>query len=74
MPKNKIPPPPIPPPISPQIPANEMHGHSAEARYYHYLEKHDDKNKIFDDEKEKLERKGSLNSLNFEGELTDEEN
>jgi hypothetical protein len=67
---------PLPPPhFRPQAPKNNTHrSNSASQRYYEYLEKHDDKNKIYDDEVEKLKRKGSLNSLTFEGELSDDEN
>ena len=58
----------------PPMPPRNQHSHSAEARYYQYLEKHDGKNIIYDDEAEKLKRKGSLSSLSFDGELSDEEN
>jgi riboflavin transporter FmnP len=43
-------------------------------RYYQYLEKRDRKNIIYEDEVEKLKRKGDLSSLLFEGELNDDEN
>ena len=66
------------PPKKPPQRTEQYGGHkraqSAEARYYQYLEKHDDKNIIYDDEVEKLKRKGSLSHLSFEGELSDEEN
>ncbi len=76
MPNQKRPHPPRPQPPRPQSPINRNQRpiQSAEARYYQYLEKRDEKNIIYDDEIEKLESKGSLNSLTFEGELTDEEN
>ncbi|MBE6740816.1 MAG: hypothetical protein E7570_00780 [Ruminococcaceae bacterium] len=43
-------------------------------RYYQYLSKENNENIVYDDEVEKLQRKGSLNSLSFNGELSDEEN
>ena len=64
-------------PQPPRAPRNQggghQHSHSSEARYYQYLQKNG-KNEKYEDELQDITTKGSLSSLSFEGELSDEEN
>ena len=64
-------------PQPPRNPHNQggghHHSHSSEARYYQYLQK-SGKNEKYEDELQDITTKGSLSSLSFDGELSDDEN